>query len=127
MSSVALVIGENLPDIIHRFRYPGDLLKPFNQCWSCIVGSETEGDIAVKEFQHTPQITGTAINIFVGIKRIMDIQFSGGLRHKLHQALGTHFGQGVTVKIRLSLDHRLNEKRVYIVAAADLVDMPIVG
>src|SRR5262245_26755224 len=118
---VCAIVVENPIHVILRLLVRRHPTVAIDRARARVVGRQRAREIAIA-IDHRLQVLGAAPDVRFRLERMLDAEQLGGLRHQLHQPLGSLARDGAGIEGRLGSNHRLHQRGRHAVAARRLVD-----
>ena len=122
LRAVLLVQGHDALHVPFRFSIGRDAAVLGHGLLAGIVGRKGQRQVAVVYVHEIAQVLDAAFDVGLGLEAVLHLQGRGGLRHELHESLGTLGGDGLVIEVGLGLDDGLDEGVVDLVLAGGLLD-----
>src|SRR5579862_215892 len=87
---------------------------------SGVVGRQRQGEVVVVAGEQGVEVGGSALDVLIGTKAVVDAEVGGGGGHQLHQALGSSAADGMGISVALGLHHAGEKIAVDVVVDAGL-------
>lgn len=104
-----VVFADDASDVSAGLLIGGDAVVLLNSVWASVVRGESLLSVTIVLNKKLAEVSGTPLNVLSGIEAVTDPEFIGGLRHELHQALGTFLRDSVGVESALVMNYGVQE------------------